>query len=105
MHVGILRHRITLQSPTAVADGMGGHTVTWTTVDTVWAAIWPVSAKEQLRADQPAMTVTHRIRLRHRTVGADWRVKYGTRYFAIVSLINVDEANRTLDLLCQEVQA
>jgi len=105
VNIGSLRHRITLQSPTAVADGMGGQTVTWTTEGTVWAAIWPTSAKEQVRAAQPAMTVTHRIRLRHRTVDADWRVRFGTRYFAIVSRINVDETDHTLDLLCQEVQA
>jgi|SRR3990172_2575057 len=103
MRIGELRHRVTLESPTRTADGMGGFTTAWTTVAEVFAAVWPVSATEQIEALQTVMTVTHRIRMRYRSdVASSWRVKFGDRYFAIVSLINPNEAGKLLDLLCKE---
>lgn len=98
-----LNKRITIQSPTQVADGMGGWTTTYATVATVWAAVWPVSAKETLKAGQTAMEITHRIRIRYRAgIDASYRVLFGTRYLAIVSIINQNESGEWLDLLCME---
>jgi SPP1 family predicted phage head-tail adaptor len=105
MNIGSLNRRITLQSPTRTADGMGGFTVVWGTVDTVWAAVWPTSAREALEADKPQMTTTHRIRIRYRTVDPSWRVQYGDRYFTIESILNPSEAGKMLDLLCREAVA
>jgi len=67
MRIGDLRHRVTLESPARTADGMGGFATAWTTVAEVFAAVWPVSATEQIEAAQSVMTVTHRIRLRYRS--------------------------------------
>ena len=104
MRIGDLRHRVELHSFTSVADGMGGTTDSWTLVDKVRAAIWPVSAKEQMRADAPTMTITHRVRIRYYAdLTPAWRIMFGTRYFSIVSLININEKNEVLDLLCKEV--
>lgn len=103
MRIGDLRHRITLQSATLVADGMGGNTATWGDVADVHAAIWPTSAKEQVAGGQTALEVTHRVRIRYRlNLKASWRIKYGDRYFAIVSVINPNEAGKMLDLLVKE---
>ena len=103
MRIGDLRHRIELQSVTRTADGMGGFTESWATVSTVWAAIWPNAAKEVLENQQLGLNVTHRIRIRyHATVTAAWRIKFGTRYFNIVSILNPNEQNRLLDLICEE---
>lgn len=98
-----LNKRVTLQHQTKVADGMGGFTVTWTEAATVWAAIWPVSADETIQAGQAAMTVTHRIRIRFRSVlKASWRVSWAGRYFNIVSIIDPSSAHQWLDILCRE---
>src|SRR5512135_2602518 len=98
MRIGDLRHQITYQAPVRVADDMGGATVTWTDMETVWAAIWPVSANEQIQSAQPTMTISHRIRNRYFPgLKASWRIKYGTRYFNIVSIVNAEERNRQLD--------
>jgi SPP1 family predicted phage head-tail adaptor len=106
MRIGELRHRITFEKRSIVSDGMGGATETWEEYDTAWAAIWPTSAKEQIVANAPSMVVTHRIRVRyHSTINASWRVKFGTRYFTIISIVNHEEANRWLDLLCKEAKA
>lgn len=104
MRSGSLIHRIELQAFASVSDGMGGLTNTWTTQDAVRAAIWPVSAAEQLRAAAPTMIATHRIQIRYyEGLHPSWRVKFGSRYFSIVSIIHKDEKRVQMDLLCREI--
>lgn len=98
-----LNKRITLQYKTIVPDGMGGFTNSWNDAGTVWAALWPTSAKEIIQANSTAMVVSHRIRIRYRRdVKGSWRVKFGTRYFAIIAITNPNEKNEFLDLMCKE---
>jgi SPP1 family predicted phage head-tail adaptor len=105
MNSGILRNRITLQSPVNTANGQGGFVTTWTDERTVWAAIWPTSAKERVEAMQMGLNTTHRIIIRYWPgVASSWRVKFGTRYFNILGIINHLEVNRLLDLTCEEAQ-
>ena len=104
MRIGELRHKVELQSATQVTDNMGGFTATWATVDRVWAGVWPVSVLEQIRAASPTMVATHRVRIRYYVdLDPSWRIKYGSRYFSIVSIVNPDERNAMQDLLCKEV--
>lgn len=104
MRIGDLRHRISIEAPTDTADGMGGQTRTWASVaENVPAAIWPTSANETIQAAQQTMTVTHRIRIRWRSgILSSYRVKFGERYFAIVSLITPNEVHRVIDMLVKE---
>jgi SPP1 family predicted phage head-tail adaptor len=103
MRIGDLKHRVTLQYQTRVADGMGGWTISWVDSGTVYAAIWPVSASEIIQAQAPTMVVTHRIRIRYRSVlKAGWRVSWSGRYFNIVSIVDVNMNHRTLDLMVKE---
>jgi len=103
MEAGALNKRITIQYPTKVGDGMGHFTETWNDGDTIWAAIWPTSAKEMVQSMQTDMVISHRIRIRHRSVLRPWwRIKFGHRYFNIVSILNPSEKNEMLDLMCKE---
>ena len=103
MRIGDLNKRVTLQSAALVSDGMGGGDATWGDVGYVWAAIWPVSAKEQVEGGQTSLEVTHRVRMRYRlNLSAKWRIKYDDRYFAIVSVVNPNESGKMLDLLVKE---
>ena len=82
---------------------MGGFVTSWVNAATIWAAIWPVSASEQVQSMQSTMTISHRIRIRYRSIlRASWRIKFGLRYFNIVSIINQNEKNELLDLMCKE---
>jgi SPP1 family predicted phage head-tail adaptor len=101
-----LDKRITLQYQTRVPDGGGGFTTTWVDAATIWAAIWPVSANDVTQANATVMVVSHRIRIRYRSVlKTSFRIKFGTRFFSIVSIINPNERNEYLDLLCKEAAA
>jgi len=106
MRIGDLDKRISLQYQTKVSDGMGGFTISYVDAATIWAAIWPVSANEIIAANATSMVVSHRIRIRYRSVlKPSWRVKFGNRYFAIVSIINPNERNAMIDLMCKEASA
>jgi len=103
MEAGMLNKRITLQYQTKVNNNMGGFVTSWVNAATIWAAIWPVSASEQVQSMQSTMTISHRIRIRYRSIlRASWRIKFGLRYFNIVSIINQNEKNELLDLMCKE---
>jgi len=103
INAGALRHRVSLQQSTLTADGGGGATLAWTTVATVWAAIQPLKGRERQRAEQIESPLTHRVTIRHRDgVTAAMRVLFGARVFNIRAVINPDERDRRLDLLCEE---
>jgi len=106
-----LKKVISIQEQSSVSDNMGGATVTWvdiitgTSTDTsIWAAIWPVSAKQKIEGMQEQGVITHRIRIRYRTgVDAGMRVKYGSKIFNIASPpINPGTENKLLEMLVKE---
>ena len=105
MRTSELNKLIDIIGTTKVGDGMGGYIETDTTIaSNIWAAIWPASASTVIASMQPTMEISHRIRIRfRRPFRADWRIKFGHRYFDIVSVINQNESNEWLDILAKEV--
>ncbi len=99
----MFRHRIDIQKRTRVFDGEG-YIYDWATIDTVWAHISPVSAKERLEWQKLDVTVTHKISLRPYPGidRVDHRLKFRGRVFTIVSILNPKEMGRRLDLICNE---
>lgn len=82
---------------------MGGTTVTWTAKANVWAAIWPVSSNERIQADKPNLFVSHKIRFSFiKGFKGEWRLRKRSRIFSVVSIINVQEMDEELELLCKE---
>ena len=102
---GRLRHRIYLQSKVVVRDSFGSESITWKTETPapIWAGIEPLSAREFFASQQMKSEVTHKVIIRYyKGVQTDWRVLWGARQFNIVSIINPEERNRELTLLCTE---
>lgn len=98
-----LNKRITWQYKAKVSDGMGGTVDTFVDACTTWAAIWPTSANEIIAANAISMVVSHRIRIRYRSIfKSSWRGKFGTRFFSIVGITNPNESCEWLDVLCKE---
>ena len=102
--IGDLNKRIDIIATTKVGDGMGGFSETDTTVaSSIPAAIWPTSAKDITVMNTTTMVISHRVRVRYRSVlRSSWRLKFGNRYFAIVSIIDPNEEHKFLDLMCKE---
>ncbi len=109
MRSGALRQSVMLQRPVTTPDGMGGSVVTWTpvTAKPIHAQIDPISGQERLAMEQIQSTLTHQITIRYlpgvvpsmRLV----RVK-GQQTYEIHSVQNIEMRNRTLQLLCGEIQ-
>jgi len=106
MRAGQLRHTVEFQATNSTGDGFGGYVQDWTAasgLSSVRVAVYPVTAKERLNAMKPEMTITHKVQLRYRSgITGAMRIKYGSRYLYIDSIINADERNRRLELLCTE---
>jgi len=57
-----------------------------------------------LQADQMQAETTIRVRIRYNSsVEPEDRIWFGTRILEIVSIINFDERNRHMELLCKEI--
>lgn len=103
MQAGRLRHQISIQIKTTVSDGMGGFTATWGDETTVWAEIDPPKGREFFASGQTQSEITTRIRIRYLSgVTPAKRVRFKSRYFDINSVVNPDERNRELILMCVE---
>jgi len=102
--VSDLNKRISILANSKVSDGMGGTTTTTLTIiPYLWAAIWPVSANEQVKSQSVTMTITHRIRIRYRKVmKPSWIIQYGNRKFNIVGITDPNESHEWLDILAKE---
>jgi len=101
---GELDRQIILQYSTRVGDGMGGFTTVWNTAATVWAKMRTLKSDEAIQAMSTTGTAIHNITIRYRTdVRANWRVRYGNRYFAIIGPpIDVNFKHEFLELKCKE---
>lgn len=105
MNVGNMRHQITFQRPAEDKDRVGGFTGDWVDVTTTWAQISPVSGKEYFNQTRE-LIVTHRIYCRYRPgITPRMQIKFKERTFRILSVINWEERNKGLTIMCEELIA
>lgn len=104
MEIGRLRQRITLQKQVNVRNSYGSVVTEWQNMTTVWAEIKPISGREYFASQQVQSEVTTQITLRYLAdIEPTMRVKFNERHFEIISVINPQERNITLQLMCKEV--
>lgn len=100
---GRLRHRLTLQSKVETRNSYGEAVISWTTQKVVWGAIEPLAGSEYLAQQQLQSEVAVRIVIRYYSgVDTTWRVQSGGKTYAIESVINENERDRTLVLMCKQ---
>jgi SPP1 family predicted phage head-tail adaptor len=100
---GELRHRITFQANTPTANGFGEFVDTYSDTVTVYGAIEPLSGSLLFTAQQANSEVQGRVRIRYRDdIEPSMRIKFGTRYFKILSVINPSEKREELQILVKE---
>jgi SPP1 family predicted phage head-tail adaptor len=105
MRAGSLRHRIQLQARTSGQSGGGEIVATYATMATVHASIEPISARDFVRGAQVQGLVSHVIRCRWTrqfTPDQTSRVLFGQRVFNIVSVRDVTERQRELEIMAME---
>lgn len=103
IHTADLRHPVTILEPTEVSDGMGGVSVSWNVLATVWAEL-VVSSAEFAGEGQRFARKLVKIRIRYRDdVTAKMRVQYEGELWDIRSLHDPDMRRQWLELDCWSV--
>ncbi len=104
MRIGRLRHRITIQEYKLIGrDEYNSPIMGWGDFATVWASVEPISGQEYWASSQVQAEVTHRIRVRYLSgVRPTMRVQFKERTFEVESIINWQERNIDLQLMCKE---
>lgn len=109
MQAGLLCKRLVLQQRSTAQDGTyGQQVIAWTTIATVWGQVESLSGAQLNKAQSIYNNVTHRVTVRYQTLLADikqvgsYRILLGSRIFDVGASLNVDERNRTVELLCEE---
>ncbi len=111
MRAGTLNRRVVIQEKgTVTKSTFGEEEITWSLVVSCWANIQPLRGREFLEARQVQAEVSHRIRIRRqgtKEIRPEMRAVYtdpvyGQRVFEILSVVNVAERNREVELICTE---
>lgn len=103
MNIGNMRHRVTIEKIVKKTDPYGDPYDDWGEHATVWAAIEPLTGREYWGAQQVDSEVAGKIRIRYLSdINPTMRVKFGTRIYEILAVINVNERNEELTLMVRE---
>ena len=103
MRAGRLRHRVSIQTQSTTLDSYGEPSDSWSTDDTVWAAIEPVSGSERDIGEGLAGIVSHRVIVRYLSgLTPKSRILFGSRVLGITSILDQDEKNEYMKLMCKE---
>tara|TARA_R110001583_G_scaffold194878_1_gene367424 strand:+ start:937 stop:1266 length:330 start_codon:yes stop_codon:yes gene_type:complete len=101
--IGKMRYRIKVENATNTRDAGGGMSQAYNSAAFVYANIKPTNANSSYRQGMVQEKVTHEITMRFmKNIGTNSRISYGTRLFDVKGIINVDERDRFLKLLCEE---
>jgi SPP1 family predicted phage head-tail adaptor len=84
---------------------MGGNIVTWGTVTTCWAAVEPLRGREWVESNLDANAeVTGKIVMRYKSgISPTYQVYFGSRTFEILSVIDIDERRKEMQLMVREL--
>jgi SPP1 family predicted phage head-tail adaptor len=101
---GELKHRVTIRQRNANHTNEFGEVEPVNTDEhTRWAKVEPLSSRERFQGGTFQTEITHRVRMRYTPdIGQEDAIVFRDRVFQVAEVINVDEANEELQLLCKE---
>lgn len=126
IRIADLRHLITVQylDPEAGEDEYGAPISAWVNLGRLWSMVEPLTGREYFAAQQLQAEITHRITTRYHPgwhtayafitpaqlvpasdqmgVSPQCRITLGSRAFDILSVVDLEERHRWLELRCRE---
>ena len=103
MRAGRLRHPIDIQAATETRNAHGDVVPEWATIVRRRAAIVPLVGRELMEAKQINSRTTHRLLMRYwADLTPSHRIVHKDRNLNIISIRNLDEAGRDMEVMCVE---
>jgi SPP1 family predicted phage head-tail adaptor len=100
IEAGKLRNRVTIQQYTAAKNDYGEDIKAWTDYYDCWASIEPLTGREYFDSQQIVPETQSRVVIRYKEgVAPTMRVKWGDIYYDILSVLNIQEKNKKLELI------
>jgi SPP1 family predicted phage head-tail adaptor len=104
IEAGKYRHVVDIQQRQFGGNEYGETTQDWTTIYTTKAGINPVSGNEFYRVQEVNAEITHKVYLRYLpNITPDMRILFNGRQLMITSIVNYQERNLELKLMCKEL--
>lgn len=98
-----MQHYVTIQAKVSTTDGEGSFSENWQDVKTVSAAVLPMKATQQFQYKSINVDATHLVKIRGEiAVTEQNRIKWGTRYFEILTIEDIQERGVFKMLTCLE---
>lgn len=98
-----MRERLTFQKKVETKNSLNEAVISYTDHVTVWGSVLPNAGKKYYEALQSTSEVSGEVRIRYRSdIEPTMRIKHGSRYLEIVSLVNPQERNRELIIYYKE---
>ena len=103
---GERRHKIDIQQKSMVPDGQGCETTVWVAyLPQIWARVLSISGKQAMENMALQAKVSHQVNIRYQPgiLPGQMRVVYNNRVFQIQNVLNPEERNIELNMLCIEM--
>ena len=90
--------RVVIQNPVEATTDYGGQSITWTTENTVWAIIKPITGHDTFAQQVTQSRVTHQFIIRYIAAYSDTadaakrRITFDSRVFTIRAIKSMDES-------------
>jgi len=105
---GAFNKRMSFLTETATTDDIGTPILTYTVAFTTWVHIEPWKGREYVADNQVFAQMWTRVLMRYRpsqVVNGNMRAQYGIKIYRIRSAWLPAEANKIVELLCEEIQS
>jgi SPP1 family predicted phage head-tail adaptor len=103
MNAGSLRKRLIIQASTDTQSASGAYTKTWATLATVWANVVQTSGMTEDSGGSVHADKTYTVTIRYYSgVTPKNRLLWGSRILNIDSVINLEEKNHWMVMVCRE---
>jgi SPP1 family predicted phage head-tail adaptor len=105
---GAFNRRVSFLTQSVTADDIGTPVITWVTDFSTWAHMEPWKGREYVADNQVFAQMWTRVLLRYRPsqpVNGTMRMQYGIKVYRIRDAFLPAEANKIVELLCEEIQS
>ena len=105
MNPGKLNKKIQIMERGRIPDGGGGYEDALVLIKNTWANVRPASGREKWEAQQAQSEISHKVTIRYTDlIDHSHIIVFNGREFDIQYIINVNEANRFLEIQTLEKQ-